>query len=67
MSFQHLFDVCTMYNRRLNVVCLQGRGFALCYRQSLGKPSWFAPKSKRSLKFNPLKVHQLSPYSSLAL
>ena len=67
MSFQCLFDVCAMSNRRWNVVYLQGRGFILCHRQSLGKPSWFAPKFKRSLKFNHLRVHQLSQYSCLAL
>ena len=64
MSFQRLFDVCATSNRRWNdVVCLQGRGFILCHRHSLGKPLRFASKSRRYLKFNPLKVHQLSPYS----
>ena len=67
MSFQRLFDVCATSNRRWNdVVCLQERGFILCHRRSLGRPSWFEPISKWSLKFIPLKVHQLSPYSCLA-
>ena len=58
----------TSVRRRWNgVVCLQGSGFIMCHRQSLGKLSWFAPKSKRSLKFNPLKVHQLSPFHIVVL
>ena len=60
MLFQHLCSVCATSNRCWNdVVCQQGRGFILCHWQKSGKPLWFAPKSKRSLKFNPLKVHQL--------
>ena len=42
--------------------CVYGEGDQILYHwQNLGKPSRFAPKSKRSLKLNPLKVHQLSP------
>ena len=60
------FNVYAMSNRRSNdVVCLHGRGFILSHWQSLIRPSWFTPKSKRSLKFNLLKVHQLSPHSHL--
>ena len=54
------FNIYSTSNRFWNdVVCQQGRRFILCHWQKSGKPLWFAPKSKRSLKFNPLKVHQL--------
>ena len=45
--------------------CVYREEDLFCVIGRLGKPSWFAPKSKRSPKFNPLKVHQLSPYSCL--
>ena len=40
----------TSVRRRIDVETTssvyRGGGFILCHRSSLGKPSWFAPKSK---------------------
>ena len=53
-SMRHQIDVET-------TLCVYRQGdIILCHQQSLGKPSWFALKSKRSLKFNPLSSSIIS-------
>ena len=65
MLFQRLFDIYATSTLKRRRVCT-GNGIKFCLKFSLDKISWFAPKSKRSLKFNPLKVHQSSLESFLA-
>ena len=60
MSFERLIDFCAMLNRRWNEVLSTGKGI---YFLSSAK---FRQTSNLRGLLNLLKVHQLSPYSSLA-